>query len=432
MAVTGTTTSTSDFGGLNDAMKYVYTDSFDNNIEKEQEVLDVFDFAKGFRVVDGPDGKGIIINHIFSSGGGFASGLEGDYLPTPTLPSMKQSTTTIKKHTAVAELSGETLRRVKQGPAAFATWANEELPRKAQLVAWHMDRQALGFGAGYFARVNEASPDTTLVIDAMFGIAGVEGATRLVREGDSLRASPNASGASPRTGAAIIQSIDHDTDTLTIDALPTGTLDNDYLFVGDANVYGLGAREMMGLEGIVDNGSILGTIQGLSRTTYPRLKAQQVDASTATDGGTLNEDLIDRVATLQWERALGKPDIILANRASQRGFWKSLKGDRVINDPRGRYVGGKKSVGMMFTHGDVEIKAARKCADDRCFLLDSTTIKKYQIGKGQWDDTTGSIWERSNNSTGKRDAFYAVFVKEMELAVNDPAKNAKITGLSTS
>jgi hypothetical protein len=163
MATTGTTTSTSDFGGLNDAMKNVYEKAFDNNIEKEQEVLDVFKKAS-FDTFDGPDGKGVYMNHIFTSGGGFASGTEDDYLPTPTLPVQKQSYLTIKKHTLVSELSGQALRRVLKGPAAFATWADEELPRKAQIGAWHLDRQALGTGTGIAFRVADGSPDTTLGI----------------------------------------------------------------------------------------------------------------------------------------------------------------------------------------------------------------------------------------------------------------------------
>jgi hypothetical protein len=431
MATTGTTTSTSDFGGLNDAMKNVYEKAFDNNIEKEQEVLDVFRKAS-FDTFDGPDGKGVYMNHIFTSGGGFASGTEDDYLPTPTLPVQKQSYLTIKKHTLVSELSGQALRRVLKGPAAFATWADEELPRKAQIGAWHLDRQALGTGTGIVARVNDGSPDTTTTIDSAFGIAGLEGFTRLIREGDSLRYSPNANGTSPRTGAAIVSAIDHDTGIITIDASPASAADNDYIFVGDANVYGLGAREMTGLEALIDDGNLVGTIQNLSRSTYPKLKAQQIDASTAAEGSTLTEELLDRAATQAWERAGGKIDLILANRASQRAFWKSLKGDRVLNDPKGDFVGGKRSVKMLLGTSVVEIVAARKVPDSRCYILDTSTIKRYQIGEGKWDDTTGSIWDRVTNSTGRKDAYYAVFVKEMEMGVNNPARNVKITGLTAS
>lgn len=430
MATTGTTTSTSDFGGLNDVMKQVYEKAFDNNIEKEQEVLDVFKKAANFDTFDGPDGKGVYMSHIFTSGGGFASGLEGDYLPTPSLPSTKQSYLTIKKHTVVAELSGETLRRVKKGPAAFASWAAETLPRYAQIAAWHLDRQALGTGTGIVARVNDGSPDTTIGIDSAFGVASLDGYTRLIREGDSLRASPNANGTSPRTGAMVVSAIDHDTGIVTVDAAAASLADNDYLFVGDANVYGLGAREMTGLEALVDDGNIVSTIQNLSRSTYPKLKAQQINAATAADGGALNEVLLDRAATLAWERAMGKIDLILANRASQRKFWETLKGDRVINDPKGEFIGGQRSVKMLLGTNVVSILAARKVPDSRCYLLDSSTIKKYQIGEGRWDDTTGSVWERVTNSTGRRDAYYAVFVKEMEMGISDPAKCVKITGLT--
>jgi hypothetical protein len=73
---------------------------------------------------------------------------EDDYLYTPTNPTTKQSSITIKQLVAVVELSGRTLRRVKKGPAAFVTWADEALPRKAQRLAFHKDRMYLGTGTG--------------------------------------------------------------------------------------------------------------------------------------------------------------------------------------------------------------------------------------------------------------------------------------------
>lgn len=431
MATIGTGTG-SDFSGLNDAMKYVYSESFEVNIEKEQEVMDAFKSAGNFKTVDGPDGKGVQIQHTFHSGGGFSAGLEDDYLPTSTNPSIKQSTITLKKLTAAVQLSGQALRRVKEGPAAFATWANEALPRRAQGAAWHIDRMALGTGTGIVARVNEGSPDETIPVDAAFGVASLEGATRLIKEGDSLRASPNANGTSPRTGAMVITAIDHDTNIVTVDAAAASLTDNDYLFVGDANVYGLGAREVTGLEAIIDDGNIVASLQGLTRSSYPKMKAQQIDAATAVEGSTLTEELLDRAATQAWERAGGNIDLILANRASQRAFWKALKGDRVLNDPRGDFQGGKGKVKMLLGTKVVEIRAARKVPDSRCYMIDSSTIRKYQLGKGKWDDTTGSVWERAFNSTGRYDAYVAFYIQEMEMGCGDPSKNVKITGLTGS
>lgn len=252
MSTTGTGTG-SDFGGLNDWLKHTYTEPFENTVEADQEVLDLFESAEGFEVREGADGKQVNIGHLFASGGAAGAMLEDDYFYTPTNPVTKQSSVTIKQLMALVEMSGRTLRRVKEGPAAFTTWADQALTLAAQRLAFHKDRMALGTGTGIVCRINDASPATTDTgIDAAFGIAGLEGATKLLLPQDSTRWSPNANGSSPRTGAAIIASVDYANDEIDIDAVPTSGADNDYVFIGDANVYGLGAREIMGLEGHVD------------------------------------------------------------------------------------------------------------------------------------------------------------------------------------
>lgn len=432
MATTGTGTG-SDFSGLNDLLKNVYTDSFENNVEADSEVSDIFEQAEGFKVVEGPDGKAIVIAHQFSSGGGVGSVLEDDYLPTATTPTIKQSTLTIKQQVAMVELSGRTLRRVKEGPAAFATWANEALPMKARRLAFHIDRMRIGLGDGVICRIDEGSPATTdLGIDAAYGIAGLEGATNLLLRDDNLRFCTSSAGSSARTGTAKVVGVDYDNSEIDIDALPTSTADNDFVFLGDTNVRSIGEREMMGLEGIIDNGALLASIQGLSRTTYPELKAQQIDASSATYGGTLNENLLDIAATRVYERAMGKTTHILVNRSGQRSFWNSLKGDRTFIDPKGNFQGGKAQLTMLLGNGPVVIRAARKVPASRCYGIDASSIKRYTIGSGRWDDTDGSVWNRTVDGTGRKDAFFAVYVREENLGTVDPGKNFKITGLSAT
>lgn len=430
---TGTKSSGSDFVGLNDMLKNVYTRAFENNVEKEQEVLDIIEKAEGFEVTEGADGKNVTMMHTFSSGGGVGAMDEDDYLYTPTSPTIKQSTLAIKQLTATVELSGRTLRRVKKGPAAFATWADEALPRKAQRLAFHKDRMALGTGTGIICRVDEASPGTSdLGIDTAFGVSGLEGAVNLLLRDDSLRWSPNSNGSSPRTGAAIVASVDYANNEIDIDAVPTSGADNDYVFLGDANVNGSGTREMMGLEGIIDDGSNVATFQGLSRTTYPELKSQIVDSTSGSWGSELTEDILDYADSLAWERMGGKPSIILVNRSGQRSFWKNLKNDRVINDPRGAFQGGKATLNMILGDRTAKVRAARKVPLSRAHLIDPSTIQRYKIGAGRWDDTDGSVWNRVVNSTGRKDAFFAVYVEEENLGSGNPGANAKITGLASA
>ena len=428
------------FTGLNDMLKQVYTKAFENNIEKESEVADLINQAEGFEVVDGPDGKQVNLGHIFSSGGGVGAMNEDDYLYTPTNPTTKQSSITIKQLVAVVELSGRTLRRVKKGPAAFVTWADEALPRKAQRLAFHKDRMYMGTGTGIIGRyVTNPPTGTTDVIGSAYGVGSLEGVANLVLRDDNLRAGPNANGTGLRAGTALVSSVDYvnvaiSTTVAGSAAAPTAAALNDYLFLGDANVNG-SAREMMGLEGIIDDGTNVATFQTLSRTTYPEMKAQVIDASAGGNTQTLSEEIMDTADAQCFERGnMGKPQIILANRSGQRSFWKSLKADREINDPKGAFQGGLNRAELKMVLGDriVRVRAGRKVPLSRAYGIDPSSMLRFRIGTGRWDDTDGSVFNRVVDSTGRKDAFFAVYVEEEEVGCGDPAKNFKITNLAAA
>jgi hypothetical protein len=423
-----------DFGGMGNMLKEVYGESFENNMEKDMEVLDLLKRAQGFEVVEGPDGKGINLSHFFSSGGGVGAMLEDDYLYESTVPTNATSKVTIKQFSATQELSGRTLRRVKKGPAAFLTWASEALPRKAARLAYQKDRMALGTGSGILFRINEGTPDgTNDGVDSAFGIAGLEGALNLILRDDNTRWGPNANGTSLRSGTAKFVTGDYDAQTATWSALPTSGANNDYVFLGDDNVNSSGARELMGLEGILDDGTLVPTFQTLTRATYPELNAQIIDATDNGFEGVLSEELLDYADAQCYERGnMGRPDVIIVNRSGQRSFWKTLKSDRVLNDPKGSFTGGKARLRMMLGDRIVTVSAARKCPLSRCYGPDTRSIKRFKIGTGKWDDTDGSVWNRSVNGTGRRDAFYAVWIDEEEVGAGNPAQGFKITNLAAA
>lgn len=437
---TGTKTGTGDFSGLNDMMKETYTKAFENNIEAEQEVADCIGKAEGFDVIEGQDGKQIHVGHIFSSGGGVGSILEDDYLIGSSNPTTKQSTITIKQHIAIAQLSGRALRRVKQGPAAFVTWASDYLPRKARRLAFHLDRQRLGTGTGIIARMNGAPDGTGDPMDTMFGVSGLDDRpAMLVLRDDLIRIGPNADGSSLRTGNLQITAVHYDTkaiDTALSSAVgtpatATSAADNDYIFLGDGNVQSAGVREMMGLEGIIDDGTNLSTFQGVTRASFPELNSQIIDSTAAGWDTTLSEEILDYADGFAWERGNeGRPSTVLVNRSGQRSFWKNMKNDRVLNDPAGMFKGGRAKLRMMLGDRVVTLQQARKVPASRCYGIDGTGIQRFKIGSGRWDDTDGSVWNRVVDSTGRKDAFFAVYVLEEEMGAGNPAGSFKITGLA--
>ena len=429
-----TLTSTTSF---TDIQKTVYEPLMRDLSVTETELWDLFTEEENFQVIEGPDGKSINIAHLFSWGGGGGFMGESDYFYASQDPNIKQSSINIAQASMTLEMSGRTMRRVREGPAAFATWAERALPEKVKRLAFYKDCALMGTGTGILFQVNMATPaSTALAVNNAFGISGLEGATNLVWLGDSLRYAADAAGATLRSGAAVVQAVSIKNGTISTDVLPTSTANGDFISLGDANVNQFG-KAAMGLLGIVDDGTVISTFQTLSRTTYPLMQGQILDSTTANGSiynGQFGEELLDFAASTLYEQGLGKPDVVVTNRSGRRAFWKDLKNDRRINDPAGSYTGGRRDGGLVMILGDseVQLKVARKCPQSRAFLLQKDTLKMFRVGPGRWDDTTGSIWKQTVDGTGRKDAYFANYIEEFQVASDAPFKNMQVIGLKAA
>lgn len=433
MSTTGLASSGSDFVGLYDSLKEVYDKPFENNIEGETEIWSALEKAEGFEIDEkGGDGRGIIIDHTFSYGGGVYMMGESDYFGGAGLPTNVRSTTTVPTLAAVAQMSGRTMRRMKGDQVAFANWAENLLPKRAKRAAFHLDRQALGTGTGIIGRMS-AVTGTNDAITAAFGVSGLSGASKLLLRDDRTRWSPNANGSAPRVGVAIVSNKPNLTNgTISVAAVPTAAAANDYVFLGDTQIVSA-AKDIMGLEGIIDDGTNVGTFQGLSRTTYAELQAQVIDSTSGSFGGVLSEDLIDFADSQAFENGDGgQPNLLIASRSGNRSFWKSLKADRVLNTPEGKFTGGRAKLEMVVGDRIVKIVPCRKCPDSRAYGVDTRAVKRVELGAGGWVNTTGAVFKQVSDATGYLDAYVAHYIKEVQIIAYDPAMCYKLTGLASA
>jgi hypothetical protein len=431
MATTGIATSGTDFIGATGALKEVYDKPFENNIEGESEVWSALEKTDGFeKTNEDGDGKGIKIDHNFSYGGGIYAMNESDYFGSSSLPTTVQSSTLIPTYSATVQMSGKLMRRMKSDKVAFTNWADVLLPKRAKRLAFHLDRSAIGTGTGIIGRISGSPTGTNDILFASYGISGLEGAGNLILRGDVLRYSPNADGSSPRAGAAtVVQKPNGVTGVFSVDTLPTSAAANDYVALGDANVNNFG-KELMGLEGIIDDGTNLTTIQTLSRTTYAELKAQIIDSTAGQYGGVLSEELIDFADSQAFEQGDGgQPNLLLVNRSGNRSFWKALKADRSFMNPGANYTAGRAKLEMLIGDRMVKIVPARKVPISRAYGIDTRAIKRADIGPGGWVDTTGAVFKQVSDGTGYKDAYVAHYIKETQIITYDPAMCYKITGL---
>jgi len=78
------------------------------------------------------------------------------------------------------------------------------------------------------------------------------------------------------------------------------------------------------------------------------------------------------------------------------------------------------------------LKVCRKCPTSVAMMLQKDSLKMFRVGPGRWDDTSGSIWHNSIDTTGRKDAYWAVYIEEFEVACAAPNKNVLITNLNAA
>lgn len=430
---------------LNEAMKVIFEDSVFDNTVSDSELLDCFEQDDRVMVEETTGGRYIETAQYFQLPAGVRSVASGDYIPVPDGPVIKNSRVYLKKIQGVVEMLGDVMRRVRTNEGAFLDWGERALPDLVTRLDDTMDRQMLGWGSGVLARVDasDSGAGTTLLIDRSFGVTGLTNAflnflegKRVVFssavDGDPLRepGDPSASVTDAVAGTGY--------DTLTISRRPAGVVAGDYIFDGD-NLGGAYPdataqdREFMGLLGMVDDGTVLATFQGLARATYRKWQAIRIDSQAGGYGGELSEDLLAYADDETLVLGGGKPDLFVTNRLSNRVYWRKLRGDRTMVDPRGTYTGGLAKGGTTIILGDrtLPIKVARKMPPELAFGLQRNTFKRWQLGRWEWDDTTGAIWNRSSDGAGRKDAYFAVGHLYIQMGCFAPRKNFQLYNLNT-
>jgi hypothetical protein len=80
----------------------------------------------------------------------------------------------------------------------------------------------------------------------------------------------------------------------------------------------------------------------------------------------------------------------------------------------------------------VKVVPCRKCPDSRAYGIDTSSIKRVEIGTGGWVNTTGAVFKQVSDSTGYQDAYVAHYIREVQIVAYDPSKCWKATGLAAA
>lgn len=445
MGTAAPTTSTTE---LDPVMKVIANRPLFNLTINESEFSDIIlTNSEGVQIDQTTGGRYIENAHRFAKSSGYRGMQDGGYIPVAESPVFKNSKVYLKQSSYTLQMTGSAMRRVQQDEGAFINYLETELPEAAKNMAHVDDRYLMGFGYDVRARVNGTPTGTAsalvITVDTALGVSGFTDAWTQFDEGDQLGftsslAATIALRAAGTNQRAIVRDIDEANGTITVETnatLAAAIADNDYIGTADTSdhnfPHGSGLTTMVptGLMGAIDDGTILPTYMNIPRSGNRLWKGIVVDASASPWGGATSEGLVLFAVDEVKRKGGGDIAALAASYSGERGLRNAFAKDRFFMDPRS-YSGGRVPLYLQLGNRAVQVKFARKLPPEVMFGIDASTWIQHTMGTFEWDDTTGSIWNRVTDSTGPKDAYYATGYKYGEFFCNAPRKNFRIQGLT--
>jgi hypothetical protein len=429
---------TTDVSDINEAMKIYFTDPIVVNVVTDTEILDLMMEDNNVQIETTTGGRYIETAQYFRLPAGAGFRTKGDYLPVPGAPKIKNSRVYLKKGVGVVQMEGEVMERVRTNMGAYIDYMDRAMPDFLERFNDNLDRAALGYGNGAKGKIAQIN-GLVITVDSALGVTGWTDAWLQFQEGESLVASADADASPLRNAngnggadAAIVEDVDNEAGTITVNAVPGAWAPGDFLFGGDVTGHSGQAagedREMIGLAGMVDDGSILQEFQGLDRNTYRLWRGNVIDGNSGNFSGDLDEQVMVHADNQAYVLGKGMPNTVVTSRTQADRYWWSLKSDRTFNDPKS-YEGGRGKLWVRLGDRVVPIRVSRKMPPQLAYMLQTDTFRRWQVDGGKWDDKTGAIWNRVTDGVGRKDDFYAVYLWYLQLGNIAPRKNVRIQNL---
>jgi hypothetical protein len=142
--------------------------------------------------------------------------------------------------------------------------------------------------------------------------------------------------------------------------------------------------EIMGLNGLFDDGTLLATFQGQIVATYPEFVANIIDNSTVNR--ELSIDLMLQAMDLTATRSDQTVDTILTGLGQRRKYFALLAND--VRYAPGQFVGGYETL-QFAQNGQVTMKFDPHSQPNRMYFLPADGVKKYELTPIGWGGMDG-------------------------------------------
>lgn len=398
-------------------LKTFYVQKVVNLINKKTTMLDIFEDgdASGLTV----DGKNVVYALRTNRNQGVGAVGSGKVLPKAGYQETVNVTIPHRYTYGRIQLEAQTIKQSKTNKGAFIKALTLEMNGLKDDMSKARNRMLWGDGTGVLAKVSGGAlaSATTINVKDPGGVTGSVNGARFLQPGMSIAIIRSATPATASdsdivgTGSAVT-AVSTNGASITISAGGFGAValnDGDLIVAQPAGTDSSAQtsinREPMGLRGLVDDGTYQSSIFGVSRTTYPKFKANIISL-----GDVFNVDSADRVLDLCEERGNGEVKKIVGHHSAVREYEKlCMQFKRYLGKDAKNPDLGFTQNGADLTFSDRPMVKDRMAPYNQFYFIDASSATRYALVNAEWADEDGTILLRTTDNTDSYEARFRIF-----------------------
>ena len=331
-------------------------------------------------------------------------------IPTPGTETTLESSGIVRTIFGKFEVSTKIIAATKNDRGAFVQAVDFKLKNVGDNLRKDINSMLNGDASGALAKVLSVSgQDITLDNTSAAGASG----SYMIRVGQVLNAWTARSGGSQHNGDFTVSAVNYDTNVVTVVGTIAAVVATDYLFKSTGR-----GINVMGLLGIVDDGTFVTTFQNLSRTTYPFFKATALTASSDRD---LTQVLIQQMEDKAYIKGGGKLSAYYSNLGQRSNYVQLVTAER-------RYVNT-----MKFDAGFDALEyngkpwfVDRECVKNVIYGLDESVLRFFLLQDIDWMNDDGAVLARDATKL----VYSATLQGHMEFGTYQPNRHVVLRNLN--
>lgn len=405
-------------------LKEYYEGSVVSQIENKTRIL------KAFGEADAPtvDGRRVVFPLHIGRNTGVMSSVEGATLPTAGRQNFVDIHIPLRKTVGRINITKDVIDASRSNRGSFKRAMATEMDGLVRDISDYRNEMLCGYGTGIVAQISGAAGAnaTTLTLKNPGGFTGTVNPNRYVIANQLL--------ALVRAGAVIgvytvigpVEAGSFNQMTVATNALTSA--DNDFLVRAASSATTAitdtdWQQPVMGLFGLVDDGTFVANLHGVNRLTYPVFRSFVLPAV-----GPLSLDAMQRAFDAAMTKGQGEVSQMWCEHSVRRAYLQLLEADRrYVSENLRKPDGGTAAVkDTDITFGGVPFKTERDFPYGYIVGVDESVLQRYVNVRGEWEDEDGNVLFRSQNTHD----FTALWYMKDNFSIDRPNTCFRMDGIT--